>query len=187
MLTGMPSELAPQMSPRSRRGTSRRRSALRLTGRPRKLLRAAHVVAAGAWLGLVVAMLALGATAQTTPAPELAAASYRLMARLGGSVIPPLAIGTLLTGFALSLLTPWGIARHWWVLVKIALGLAVILTSVTLTDAWIAQAITQPAAAGGTRLVAASVAHLLMLGLATVISVDKPWGRTPRGRERRAA
>ncbi|HEX2026389.1 MAG TPA: hypothetical protein VHF25_00145 [Nitriliruptorales bacterium] len=38
-------------------------------------------------------------------------------------------------------------------------------------------------------LIAGSAAHLAMLAFATVISVDKPWGRTPRGRrlaERRA-
>lgn len=160
----------------------------RLTGRPRRLLRATHVVAAGGWFGLVVAMLALGVTARTAASMELAEVTYRLMARIGGIVIPPMAVATLLSGLALSLLTPWGLLRHWWIVTKTVLGLAVIVTAVSLTDTWIEQAMADASAidAAGTRLVAASVIHLVMLALATVISVDKPWGRTPVGRRRRA-
>lgn len=164
------------------------RRAPRLAGRPRRLLRAAHVAVAGAWLGLVVAMLTLGATAQTTAATGQVAGTYRLMARLGGAVIPPMAVATLATGLALSLLTPWGLVRHWWVVVKGVLGLAVIVTAVTLTDAFIERAIASSGtdAQVGARLIGNSVAHLVMLTVATVVSVDKPWGRTPYGRRRRA-
>lgn len=154
-----------------------------LSGRPRRLLRAAHVVVSGGWTGLVVAMLVLGVTAATTGAPEVRDAAYLLMSRIGGVVIPPLAVATLLSGAALSLTTPWGLARHWWVVAKIVLGLTVIVTAVTLTDAWVSRARSVPVAGGtGTRLIVGSSVHLLMLGLASVISVDKPWGRTPRGR-----
>lgn len=166
-----------------------RRGGVRLAGRPRRLLRAAHVAVAGAWLGLVVAMLTLGVTAQTTGAAGQAVATYRLLARLGGAVIPPIAVATLATGLALSLLTPWGLVRHWWVVVKGVLGLAVIVTAVTLTDAFIERAIasTGADAQAGARLIGNSVAHLIMLAVATVVSVDKPWGRTPHGRRRRTA
>lgn len=161
------------------------RAPRRVTGRPRRLLRAAHVAVAGSWLGLVVAMLTLGITAQTQTV-EQANVTHHLMARLGGTVIPPLAVATLATGLALSLLTPWGIARHWWIVVKTGLGLAVIVSAVTLTDTWIDQALNQTTGIGsaGIRLIAASMAHLAMLAFATVISVDKPWGRTPYGRRR---
>lgn len=160
---------------------------VRLVGRPRRLLRAAHVAAAGAWLGLVVAMLTLGVTAQTSGVAGQPAATYRLMARLGGAVIPPIAVATLATGLALSLLTPWGLVRHWWVVVKGVLGLAVIVTAVTLTDAFVARAIASVEADPrvGARLIGSSTAHLVMLTVATVVSVDKPWGRTPMGRLRR--
>lgn len=171
--------------PSRARPTPRRR----LTGRPRRLVRAAHVVAAGGWLGLVVAMLVLGTTARTAGSGGLAQAFYRSMDLIGGAVIPPLAVATLATGFALSLLTQWGIVRHWWIVTKTVLGLAVIVTGVSLTDGWVEQALeaTPSAAPAGGRLVATSLAHLAMLTFATVISVDKPWGRTPYGRRRATA
>lgn len=173
---------APSPTPRLRR------RAPRLAGRPRRLLRAAHVAAAGAWLGLVVAMLTLGVTAQTTGTAGQAVPTYHLMARVGGAVIPPIAVATLATGLTLSLVTPWGLVRHWWVVVKGVLGLAVIVTAVTLTDAFIERAIasTGEDVQVGARLIGNSVAHLVMLTVATVVSVDKPWGRTPYGRRRRA-
>lgn len=158
------------------------RPTARLTGRPRKLLRAGHVIVSGGWLGLVVAMLVLGITAITAQEPGLPAATYGLMNRIGGNVIPPLAVATLLTGLTLSLTTPWGLVRYWWVVVKTVLGLVVIVTAVTLTTGWIEQAQSGSVATAGGRLIAGSLAHLAMLGFATVISVDKPWGRTPRGR-----
>lgn len=176
------------LTPRRIRPPARARPAARrrLTGRPRRLLRAVHVVAAGGWLGLVVAMLVLGITAATAQPGGLAHATYRSMDLIGGTVIPPLAVGTLVTGLSLSLLTPWGLVRHWWVATKAVLGLAVIVTAVSLTDSWLQQALetTSRADPPAVHLIATSVAHLAMLTFATVISVDKPWGRTPYGRRR---
>lgn len=157
----------------------------RLTGRPRRLVRATHVVVAGGWLGLVVTMLVLGIAALPTDATTPPATLYTVMELIGGTVIPPLAVATLLTGLALSLLTPWGLVRHWWVVVKTMLGLTVIVTAISLTETWLQQAVTATTSGtAGVRLVATSAAHLAMLTFATIISVDKPWGRTPRGRRR---
>lgn len=164
------------------RPQTKQRGRRRLTGRSRRLVRAAHVVVAGGWLGLVVAMLALGVAGLFAPPDAAPEATYRLMHVIGGRVIPPMAVATLATGVVLSLLTPWGLIRHWWVATKIVVGLAVILTAVSLTDTWLEQATVDPSGPAGVRLVATSLAHLGLLAFATVISVDKPWGRTPRGR-----
>ena len=148
------------------------------------------MVAAGGWLGLVVAMLVLGVTAAATAEPDgFAHATYRSMDRIGGTVIPPLAVATLVTGLCLSLLTPWGVVRHWWVVTKAVLGLAVIVTAVSLTDSWLQQALETASQTDrpAVHLIATSLAHLAMLSFATVISVDKPWGRTPYGRRRATA
>lgn len=133
-------------------------------------------------------MLTLGVTARTSADVDLAQGTYRLMARLGGAVIPPLAVASLASGVALSLLTSWGLVRHWWIVVKSVLALAVIGTAVSLTGPWIDQVLAASGDPGvtGTRLIAQSVAHLVMLVAATVVSVDKPWGQTPRGRRLRS-
>ena len=144
-------------------------------------MRAAHVIGSVGWVGLVVTMLVLGVAAAITDEAPLAAAGHSLMARVGTAIIPAFAIATLGTGIVLSVATPWGLFRHHWVVVKLVLGAAVIVTGIALTDRWIQQALIE---AGPARslLVAGSAAHLLMLGAATVISVDKPWGKTRRGR-----
>ncbi|MGH8908413.1 MAG: hypothetical protein ACRD0K_18370 [Egibacteraceae bacterium] len=165
-----------------------------LSGRPRTLVRAAHVVVSGGWLGLVVAMLVLAISAAATREPTLAMAGYALMGHVGNVAIPVFAAGTLLTGVALSVTTPWGLFQHYWVIVKLVLTFAVIVTGIGLTGQWVQQATAATTAAAATGvggagvvsaawpLVAGSAAHLLMLGFAAVISVDKPWGKTPRGR-----
>lgn len=164
----------------------------RLVGRPRAFLRASHVIVSGAWLGLVIAMLVLGLDAATARDATLMVATYALMDRLGTAVIPVFAVSTILTGVALSTVTPWGLAQHYWVLVKLGLAIAVIVTGAQLTGTWVQQAGTQAASSptGGATawlVIAASAVHAVMLGVATVISVDKPWGKTPRGRRLAAA
>ena len=48
----------------------------------------------------------------------------------GWSAIVPLALAALLTGLVMSLGTPWGLFRHYWVL--ITLGLTILATVVLL-------------------------------------------------------
>ncbi|MGH3778727.1 MAG: hypothetical protein ACRDRR_23820 [Pseudonocardiaceae bacterium] len=174
--------------PRARRAT-----VPQLSGRPRKFVRATHIAVSAGWLGLVVAMLTLGISAATAPSPTFALACYAMMERIGGAVIPVFAVATLLTGIVLSVATPWRLFQHWWVIVKLVLAVAVIATGVALTGDWVQQAVAYAARAPGSEsgstgrlaewlVVAGSVVHLLFLWAATTISVDKPWGKTRRGR-----
>lgn len=52
--------------------------------------------------------------------------------------IPVCAVGSILTGVALSVATPWGLFRHRWIVVKIVSALA---TAVGLGGAWRAEAV----------------------------------------------
>ncbi|MGH3964850.1 MAG: hypothetical protein ACRDRY_16615 [Pseudonocardiaceae bacterium] len=174
--------------PRARRAT-----VPQLSGRPRKLVRATHIAVSAGWLGLVVAMLTLGVSAATAPDSPFALACYAMMELIGGAVIPVFTVATLVTGIVLSVATPWRLLHHWWVIVKLVLAVAVIVTGVALTGDWVQQAVAHaasaPGAGGGSTgrsaawlVIAGSVAHLLFLWAATTISVDKPWGKTRRGR-----
>ncbi len=179
-----PATTAPRPRPSRRPVTARGREGglPRLPARVRTFVRAAHVTAAAGWLGLVVAMVVLAVSAATTGEATLVAAAYGFMARIGGAIIPGFAIATLLTGVVLSVATPWGLIRHYWVVVKIVLTIVVIVTGVRVTGRWLDQALAGGGPAGWA-LVAGSAVHLLMLAAATVISVDKPWGKTRRGRQ----
>ena len=53
------------------------------------------------------------------------------MELVGWTVLVPLAIGSLVTGVLISLTTPWGLFRHYWVL--ISLGLTVLATAILIS------------------------------------------------------
>jgi hypothetical protein len=165
---------------------ARRAPRLRLGGRARTALRALHLVFSGGWLGLATAMLTLGLSAALAADAAFAAACYTMMDRFG-IAIPIFAIGSVLTGAGLSLATRWGFVRYWWVLVKTVLALATIVTAVGLAGAWREQVVGrygEIADVPAWLLVGSSGMHVVMLGVATVISVGKPWGRTRRDQSR---
>ena len=155
-----------------------------------KLLLTAHIMVSVGWLGIVVAKLVLGLVAITSGSPDTAAALYVSMGVVNRA-FPPVAIATIVSGVLLSLGTKWGLLQHYWVVTKLLLTVGVIVTAVQLSDSHVQQSIAplsgqalaeSPivglAAMPSTPLIALSVAHVLMLGLATVLSVYKPWGKT---------
>lgn len=173
------------LSPFSRNTRGERRVSPRLY----KFLLAAHIIASVGWLGVVFAKLVLGLAAVTTDAPDASDALYVSMGVVNVA-FPPVAIATIVTGVLLSLGTKWGLLQHYWVLTKLALTVGVIATAVRLGDRLVQQSISAPfrpavddatilgIAWAPALLISLSVAHLLMLGGAAVVSVYKPWGKT---------
>ena len=87
----------------------------------------------------------------------------------------------------LSFGTVWGVLRHWWVVVKLGINLAVMVTDLVV----VGPALRIALADGGPphRLYDATIAHVLALTVAVVLSVVKPRARTaarppPPGRVR---
>ncbi|MGH3695734.1 MAG: hypothetical protein ACRDRX_17380 [Pseudonocardiaceae bacterium] len=151
----------------------------RLPPRPRTVIRAIHVLASVGWLGLVVVMLVLSLVALTTGGGLVPIFLYRLMEQVGTTIIPIFAIATLATGVVLSIATPWGLIRRWWIVVKLILTLVVIATGAGLTGSWIQQATIRSTAPASWLLLVAAITHLMMLAGAIIISIDKPWGKIP--------
>ena len=168
-------------------GPSRTPARARLSPRLRDLVLAAHVIVSVGWLGVVAAGLALASAAVAADDPSVARALYLALAEvLDTLVMPPpasLSLAALLTGLVLSLGTKWGLFRHYWIVAKLALTVAVILSGLLLVDAWAQQAVARETGPGpaGMRLIVASAAHALMLGAATALSVYKPRGQFGRG------
>jgi hypothetical protein len=152
----------------------------------RKLALTAHVTSSVGWLGAVAAFLALAITGLTGDDGPTVRGAYVAAEVITWAVIVPLCLASLLTGVVQSLGTPWGLVRHWWVLIKLAL--TVVATGLLLLH-------TQPighlggvAASGGPLsadldgmrvqlLVDAAAALVVLLG-ATVLAVVKPRGVT---------
>ena len=92
-----------------------------MTPRLRKFALTAHVASSVGWLGAVVAYLALAVAALTNQDAQTVRAAWIAMGLTGRFVIVPLSLASLLIGLIQSLSTPWGLFRHYWVLVKFLL------------------------------------------------------------------
>jgi hypothetical protein len=153
----------------------------RLSPGQRKLALATHVVISVGLFGVYAAMLMLGIAGAAAADPELSAASYRAMSILK-NLVPPGALGIVVTGVVLSLGTSWGLLKHLWVVVKLVLTVAALPISILLVFPSIQRAIADPTSESAplTLMVAAALVALA-LGAATVIAVYKPWGLVARG------
>jgi hypothetical protein len=160
----------------------------------RKLALTAHVVSSVGWLGAVAAYLALAIAALSSGQPQTVRAAYLAMEPIAWVALIPLAFASLLTGVVQALGTKWGLLRHWWVVMKLALTVfaTIILLLHTPTTveplARLAEANrADPGALQGEVLHAGG--GLLVLLAAAVLAIYKPRGMTQYGRrklERRA-
>ncbi len=167
----------------------------RLTPAARKAVLVLHVVAGIGWMGVDIALLVLLITARTTNDAALVVSGFNAIGMIVPITVPPLSLGILLTGSVLGLGTRWGLVRYWWVLVKLLLslvmtvlvfasllpavsGIAVLSATTISADAVRASLGTLP-----TMLLFPPVVSFVMLGAATILSIFKPWQRTPWSRE----
>ena len=150
----------------------------------RKALLVAHVVVSVGWIGAVAAFLALAVVGYAAPS------SYIAMDAIGISVIVPAALLSLVTGIVQSLVTPWGLVRHRWVLVKLVLGvlatIALLLHQFTaVREAARRAAAGLPIGSLATQLCVDAALAIALLVVATILSVYKPWGLTRWGQRER--
>ena len=152
----------------------------------RRLVLTVHLVASVGWIGAVVAYLALGVAAATSGDAETVRAAWIAMELTGWSAIVPLALAALLTGLVMSLGTPWGLFRHYWVVISLVLTL---LSTVVLLEHMPSVSATARVArtADGAELgrLGGDLAHpglgLFVLLAIAALNVYKPRGLTPYG------
>lgn len=151
----------------------------------RKLGLVIHLALSVGWIGAVVSYLVLGISAVTSKDPATVRAAWIAMELTGWWAIVPLAIGSLLTGLVMALGTSWGLFRHYWVLITLAL--TIFCVAILLLHMPTVSAMTQMARAGtaasdgyGGDLLHPSVGLMVLL-LITVLNVYKPQGVTPYG------
>jgi hypothetical protein len=155
----------------------------------RKVALTAHVIASVGWLGAVAGFLALAVSALVTEDAHTARAAYLGMEMIGWFALVPLSIASLITGLVQGLGTRWGLLRHHWVVIKLAI--TVVATAVLLmymqTLGHLADLAADRTSSPAELLVWASspVLHagaaLLLLLVATVLAVFKPAGTTRYG------
>src|SRR6266508_209587 len=152
----------------------------------RKFVLTVHLTFSVGWIGAVVAYLALGVSAVASQDAQTVRAAWIAMELTGWFVIVPLALAALLTGLVISLGTPWGLFRHYWVLITFVL--TILSTAVLLlhmpTVSSLADVAREADGADLARL-GGDLLHpgvgLLVLLVITGLNVYKPRGMTPYG------
>jgi hypothetical protein len=112
----------------------------------RKLLLSLHVATTVSVLGTDLVLLTLGIANLGGADPRII---YPAASLVDAWLVAPLAVLSLGTGLLLGLLTPWGVFRYWWVMIKLAITsvftalvlfvlvprLGMVAASVTVSDA----------------------------------------------------
>ena len=150
---------------------------------------AAHIISSVGWLGAAAAYLALAVAAEVNRQPLIVRAAWIGMELSGWFVIVPLGCLAYLTGLVLSLGTPWGLFKHYWVVIALVLtmlSLAVLLLHMPSVSTFASLARTADDAA--INRLGGDVLHpalgLLVLIVITVLNVHKPRGLTPYGQHK---
>lgn len=154
----------------------------------RRLTFSTHVTSSVGWLGAVVVFLALAVIGLTGESEMAVRGVYLVMAPAAWFVLVPLAHVSLLSGTALSLGTDWGLVRHYWVVVKLVITAVatVILLIYMGTFRQMAGVAADPIVELGMVRNPSPVVHailaLIVLLVATVLGIYKPFGMTAYGK-----
>jgi hypothetical protein len=154
----------------------------------RRLTFATHVTSSAGWIGAVLVFLALASIALVSEDERTVRGAYLVMAPAAWLVLVPLAHASLLSGIVLSLGTPWGLFRHYWVVLKLSITLfsTVILLIYMGTFRQMAGVAADPVVQLGLVRNPSPVVHavlaLILLLIATWLAVYKPFGVTPYAR-----
>jgi hypothetical protein len=158
----------------------------------RKFALTAHITSSVGFLGAVVVFLALAVIGLTSQDAQTVRGAYLVMEPAARFILVPLAFASLLTGLVQSLGTTWGLFQHYWVLFKLLINVfaTIVLLMYMPTLGYLAGVAADPTVdLGGVRnsspTLHAALALLVLL-VATVLSVYKPRGMT-RYRRRKAA
>lgn len=158
-----------------------------MTSSLRKFALTAHVAASVGWLGAVASFLALAVIGLTNENAQTVRGVYLVIEPAAWFVLLPLAFASLLTGLISSLGTTWGLFRHYWVIFKLLINVfaTIILMMYMKTFSLMAGIAADPSINIDLVRNPSPVLHagaaLLLLVVATILSIYKPRGVTRYG------
>ena len=157
-----------------------------MTPTVRKFALIVHLICSVGWIGAVLAYLVLGVAAVISPEAQTVRAAWTAMDITGWWAIVPLAVAALVTGLLMSVGPPWGLFRHYWVLISLVLTVfctVVLLLHMPSVSAMAARA--QRLEGADLRAIGGDLFHPavggLVLVMIAVLNVYKPAGLTPHG------
>lgn len=160
---------------------------------PRKILLVLHVSTSVSLMGAVAGFLVLAIVGLVNSDPTVGRSVYPAMNLLTRILILPLVLVSLGVGVVQSLVTPWGLFRHWWIVAKLAINFIVL--AVLLVQMRGIRLVAEAAASGGSLdglfgVRASFIFHasggLVALLVPLVLSIYKPRGLTRYGWRKQA-
>jgi len=151
----------------------------------RKLMLTVHVASSVGWLGAIAAYLALNVPALASNNEQNVRAAYLMMEPVMRYALIPLAATSVATGVIQALGTPWGLFRHYWVTISLALttfAFTILLLHLPAVEDLTAAAMDPTADVdelGGDLF--HSVGGLVVLLVPLVLNIYKPRGLTRYG------
>lgn len=154
----------------------------------RKLVLVGHVASSVGWLGALAAFLALAIIGLLDSELSRVHAAYLAMDMVTRYVIAPLAAASLATGVIQSLISPWGLVRHYWIVAKLVL--TIIATAILVMKMNAIAMLADAAVSGHVRgleglqlsLLIHAIGGLFILLSALALAIYKPAGLTSRDR-----
>ena len=149
-----------------------------------------HITSSIGWIGAVIAFLAFAVIGFTSNDEAKVRGAYLLMAPAAWFVLVPLAHASLLSGIILSLGTTWGLFRHYWVVLKLAITVFATVILLIYMETFrqmagvAADPIVDPAVVRNASPILHAILALILLIAATVLGVYKPFGMTDYGRRK---
>jgi hypothetical protein len=151
----------------------------------RTTLLTVHILTTAVWIGLDVALGLLVVVPMTDP--QWTQVCFQVLPLLFWPLVT-VSLLSLLSGVALGLVTRWGLVRHWWVAIKLAANLVlIVLIALLLAPGLDAAGEVGRALAAGEvptaevpRLYMPPIVSTTALVVATALSVAKPRGRVSR-------
>jgi len=156
----------------------------------RRFALAVHVISSVGWIGAAAAYLALGIAAEISRQQQTVRAAWIGMELTGWFVIVPLGCLAFLTGLLMAVGTPWGLIRHYWVLIALTLttgALVVLILHMPSVSAAadLARNTDDPAATHLGGDIVHPTLGLVVLVTVAVLNIFKPRGLTAYGQRRR--
>ena len=156
------------------------------------LLKVLHIFSASVWLtGVVILAVLPFVSNNITSGDELY--MYNVIYHfIDIKVLTPAAIFTLITGLIFSVFTKWGFFKHGWLIYKWVITAVIILTGtfylgpmvtnmLSITDNQRIVSLEDPYYQMGTKIgLWASIVNTILLTIAVVVSVYKPWKNTKK-------
>jgi len=152
----------------------------------RKASLVVHIVTSLGWLGAVAVFLVFAIAGLASTEEAVVSSAYVAMNLSGWYVIVPLCFASFASGLVLALGTAWGLLRHYWVLLKFAMTIPstlLLLMHLRPIDRILAATASAPdqIRALKIQLVIEAIAALVVLIVATILSIYKPRGTTRFG------